>query len=253
MQHNTKLLVLLGRLNHAHAPLLLTTLSGADTTYVTPFHCNFKFLAISICRTFRSMLHVPCISHTWLSSFVTTINVSTCRLSTAAILLYCAVGRSKIASWKHSIFCSIALNPSYGTEGSWLIFLSVCNMPDVTRRRHVSLFRLPWVPARCNQLIALGTPLPVPWRYAFNLSVGPSTHTHTHVRKHTQLSGSLHRTLQSSRLAACINTKEHKVCSVFCVLSLNTSLTDSSNGCLFMQSNVFCQVGTGLLNISRWT
>ena len=129
MQHNTNLLLILARPNHAHAPLLLTTLSGTDTTHVTPFHCNFKFLAVSICRTFRSMLHVPCISHTWLSSFVTTINVSICRLSTAAILLYCAAHRSKIASWKHSIFCSMALNPhwylTYGAEGAWHVCLSV--------------------------------------------------------------------------------------------------------------------------------
>jgi hypothetical protein len=78
MQYYTKLLLICPRPNHAHAPLLLTKLSSTDTTHFTPFHRNFKFLAISICRTFRSMLHVTCISHTWLRSFVITINVSTC-------------------------------------------------------------------------------------------------------------------------------------------------------------------------------
>jgi len=251
MQHNTKLLLILARPNHAHARLLLTSLSDTDTTHLTPFHCNFKLFAFSIWRTFRSMLHVTCISHTWLCSYVITINTSTCRLSTADILLYCAVRRSKIASWKHSIFCSIALNPhwylTYRAEGAWHVCLSVCLQYAcyVARRHHVSLFRRPPGSARYNHLISLGTPVPVPWSYTFSLSVGPSARTHT------ELSGSLHRTLQSSRLAACIDTKEHKVCSVFCV-SIRLAQT-AVTGWILMQSNVFCQVGTGLLNISRWT
>lgn len=97
MQHNTKLLLILPSPNHAHAPLLLTSLNGTNTTHFTPFHCNFKFLCHLNLSHFP--FHAPrdmYIPH--VATFLYYINVSTCTLSTAAILLYCAVCRSKIAS-----------------------------------------------------------------------------------------------------------------------------------------------------------